>query len=127
MLSEDNLNFLRKKIDPGYRNLLTIGLQFLVKLLITGFDDVIHDTQCGFKLFTCEAAGKIFPPLHIARWAFDLEIVILSRLYDLSVAEVAVNWTEIPGSKVEVISASASMFTDMVWMRVMYSLGLWQV
>merc|ERR1712176_282779 len=42
-----------------YRNIFTWGLHFLVKLLITGNSNLIHDTQCGFKLFTANAAEKL--------------------------------------------------------------------
>ena len=109
-----------------YRNIFTKGLHFLVKLLITGFRDVVHDTQCGFKLFTSEAAEKLFPVLHIKRWAFDLELVVLSRVHGLSIAEVAVNWTEIPGSKLGLVSATASILKDMMRIRLSYALGLWR-
>jgi dolichyl-phosphate beta-glucosyltransferase len=41
-----------------YRNLLMHGLHFVVKV-ICGIP--LNDTQCGFKLFTREAALMIFP------------------------------------------------------------------
>lgn len=48
----------------------------------------IKDTQCGFKLFTRSAAQKIFPRMHIERWIFDVEILIICEKKDLKVVEV---------------------------------------
>lgn len=36
-----------------------------------------QDTQCGFKLFTRQAAQKLFLAQHLERWSFDLELVYL--------------------------------------------------
>ena len=35
----------------------------------------VRDTQCGFKLFTREAALRTFSNIHLERWAFDVELV----------------------------------------------------
>lgn len=110
-----------------YRNIFTWGLHFLVRLLITGSNDIIHDTQCGFKLFTEEAALKLFPTLYIRRWAFDLELVMLARMQGVSITEIAVAWQEIPGSKLGLISATLSMLRDMLRIRLSYMFGVWKI
>jgi dolichyl-phosphate beta-glucosyltransferase len=46
------------------------------------------------------AAAKLFTQLHIERWAFDVELIYLAEQQHFSLAEVAVQWTEIDGSKV---------------------------
>ena len=38
--------------------------------------------------------------MHIERWAFDVELLYLAERLDIPVAEVAVAWQEIEGSKV---------------------------
>jgi len=110
-----------------YRNIFTYGLHLLVRLLITGNSEIIHDTQCGFKLFTQEAALKLFPTLYIRRWAFDLELVVLARMQSLGIAEVAVNWQEIPGSKLSLVSATLQMLRDMLRIRLSYMFGVWKI
>lgn len=110
-----------------YRNIFTWGLHLLVRLLITGNSNIIHDTQCGFKLFTEEAAMKLFPTLYIRRWAFDLELVVLARMQELSIAEIAVTWQEIPGSKLGLLSATLQMFRDMLRIRLSYMFGVWRI
>jgi len=110
-----------------YRNIFTWGLHLLVRLLITGNSNLIHDTQCGFKLFTAEAALKLFPTLYIRRWAFDLELVVLSRMQSLNIKEVAVQWHEIPGSKLGLLSATLQMLRDMLRIRLSYMFGVWKI
>merc|ERR1712151_499418 len=111
----------------GYHNIFTWGLNLLVRLFITGSHEPIHDTQCGFKLFTAAAAEKLFPSLHIKRWAFDLELVVLARMQGLSIAEIAVSWQEVPGSKLSLISATLSMLRDMLRIRLSYLFGVWKI
>jgi dolichyl-phosphate beta-glucosyltransferase len=38
--------------------------------------------------------------LHIERWAFDVELLYIAEKLDFSIGEVAVQWTEVDGSKV---------------------------
>ncbi|CAG0906146.1 unnamed protein product, partial [Cyprideis torosa] len=57
----------------------------------------IKDTQCGFKLFTRQAARLCFANLHVMRWAFDVELFRIVRYFQMKTAEVAVEWTEIEG------------------------------
>ncbi|HWF06426.1 MAG TPA: dolichyl-phosphate beta-glucosyltransferase [Candidatus Angelobacter sp.] len=59
-----------------------------------------HDTQCGFKAFTREAAKKIFPLQRITRWGFDAEIIYLAHHMKFKVAEVPVTWGHDEGSKI---------------------------
>lgn len=86
----------------------------------------IRDTQCGFKLFSRHAARLIFPVLHIERWAFDVELVLLATRKSIPLVEVPVGWQEVAGSKVKVISATLQMARDIVVIRACYSLGIWQ-
>jgi dolichyl-phosphate beta-glucosyltransferase len=61
----------------------------------------IHDTQCGFKLFTRDAAQKIFPLCQVDHFAFDVELLYLAlKVFGLRVAETPVRWAHQEGSKV---------------------------
>jgi dolichyl-phosphate beta-glucosyltransferase len=62
----------------------------------------IRDTQCGFKLFASERAIGLFDLLKEDGYAFDVELVFLAQQLGIALAEVPVNWTEQPGSKVRV-------------------------
>lgn len=85
------------------------------------------DTQCGFKLFTKESVNLLFLPLHIERWAFDVELFIIANYRRIPTLEVPVKWQEIDGSKLNVVSASFMMGRDYLLVRIFYLLGLWRV
>ena len=59
----------------------------------------VRDTQCGFKMFRHAAAERLFAMSRENGYVFDLELLILAQQLGYRVAEVGVNWSEIPGSK----------------------------
>lgn len=111
----------------------------------------IKDTQCGFKMFSRATAAHIFPLAHIDRWIFDVELLLLAEMASraseaqhalrspqdsskdallrlpLPIAEVAVHWTEIDGSKISLLTDSLRMGRDLVIIRLNYALGRWRV
>lgn len=52
----------------------------------------IQDTQCGFKLFTAEAAQAAFAQARLDGFAFDVEALFLARRAGIRIAEVPVTW-----------------------------------
>jgi len=105
------------------RNILMHGFHLFVYILgVKG----IKDTQCGFKLFSYSAARTLFDELHIERWAFDVELLYRAQLLNIPVAEVAVNWREIPGSKLSPIASSIQMAKDLARIRLAYILRIWK-
>lgn len=52
----------------------------------------LHDTQCGFKLFTAEAAEASFSPLQLDGFSFDVEALFVARRRGFRIAEVPVTW-----------------------------------
>lgn len=111
------------------RTLLMHAFHFFVSILVS---TDIQDTQCGFKLFTQDAAESSFNKLHLRRWAFDTELLVRLRLQHILVEEVGVPWQEIDGSKLAtskfaLACASLSMLRDMICVRACYSLGIWSV
>ncbi|KAM6907312.1 dolichyl-phosphate beta-glucosyltransferase [Xenentodon cancila] len=107
-----------------FRTFLMYGFHFLVWFFcVRG----IRDTQCGFKLFTREAALKTFSSLHVERWAFDVELLYIAQCYKIPIAEVAVNWTEIEGSKLIPFWSWLQMGRDLVFIRLRYITGAWKL
>ena len=72
----------------------------------------VTDTQCGFKLFRGAAA------LQTAGFGFDVELLLLARRRGYRVAEVAINWADQPGSKVEVLRDGPRMLAQIVRARI---------
>ncbi|KAF8315394.1 nucleotide-diphospho-sugar transferase [Clavulina sp. PMI_390] len=106
------------------RNLLMHGLHLCLRTLGVGH---IRDTQCGFKLFTRQSARSLFPPLHIAHWIFDVEILVLAQLLRIPVVEVPIAWHEVQGSKINLIIDSLAMLRDLVILRTNFAIGRWEV
>jgi dolichyl-phosphate beta-glucosyltransferase len=105
------------------RNTLMVGFHLVVWCLVGG---PIHDTQCGFKLFRAGVAKHIFHSLHLYRWAFDIEIVILARILGKPVAEVPVAFVDMPGSKLNLVTGALTMLRDIALLRVLYFTGMWR-
>jgi len=77
-----------------YRNILGKLSKYLIRALTIWN---IHDTQRAFKLFTAEAAEKIFPKQTIMRWGFDIEILVLTKKLGYNIKELPVTWINPPG------------------------------
>ncbi|KAJ2494920.1 dolichyl-phosphate beta-glucosyltransferase [Coemansia sp. RSA 1836] len=87
----------------------------------------VRDTQCGFKLFSRQAARLVFPNMHVERFIFDIEILLLARYQQIAVVEVPVNWHEVAGSKMSIIRDSIQMALDLLAVRLNYLLGNWTI
>jgi len=105
------------------RNILMYGLHTILRLVGVGH---IRDTQCGFKLFSRPAAQHIFPAQHLPTWIFDVELLLLAKQLGIPVAEVPIEWHEVPGSKLNVVKASAEMLRDLLIVRANHLLGRWR-
>ncbi|OMJ08593.1 Dolichyl-phosphate beta-glucosyltransferase [Smittium culicis] len=87
----------------------------------------VKDTQCGFKLFSRSAANIIFTQMHVEGFIFDIEVLLLARYYNIPISEVAVNWTEVEGSKMSIVYDSIHMALDLLAVRLNYLLGIWKI
>ena len=57
----------------------------------------VRDTQCGFKMFRREAGRKLLSLSREPGYLFDLELLVLAGRFGYRVAEVPVNWADVPG------------------------------
>jgi len=77
----------------------------------------IHDTQCGFKLFTRSAAQNVFSRCQVDNFSFDVEALYLARLLGYVVAEVGVEWEHCDGSKLNPLRDALRMFATLFRIR----------
>jgi dolichyl-phosphate beta-glucosyltransferase len=77
----------------------------------------IADTQCGFKMFRGAAAHDLFSRMRMKGFSFDVEVLVMAQLRGLRVAEVPVNWTHQPGSRVNLVRDSLHMAYDLLVIR----------
>ena len=82
----------------------------------------LHDTQCGFKLFTGEAARVAFSASHLEGFCFDVESLVVARQHGLRIAEVPVTWRNDAATRVG-LTKGAQAFADLVRIRWSRSRG----
>ncbi|KAJ2913075.1 hypothetical protein MD484_g7345, partial [Candolleomyces efflorescens] len=105
------------------RNILMYGLHTILRIVGVGH---IRDTQCGFKLFSRSAAQQIFPSQHLPTWIFDVELLLIAKALRIAVGEVPVEWHEVAGSKLNVVTASLQMLRDLLVVRMNMVVGRWK-
>jgi len=94
---------LVKERQPFYRVAMGKLFNVLVRLLaVPG----IRDTQCGFKLFTREAARAVFSRATVDRFAWDVEALLLARKLGFAIVEVPVLWFDSPDSRVTLLGGA---------------------
>jgi glycosyltransferase involved in cell wall biosynthesis len=77
--------------QPWYRRLWS---RLANRVVRAGLLEGIRDTQCGFKLFSRQAADAIFPLVRTPGWGFDLEVLALARRLGHRIDEVPVAFTD---------------------------------
>lgn len=97
------------------RKILSQGLNSIVRI---GFGIKQKDTQCGFKLFTREAAHDLFGRQRIDGFSFDLELLFLANRQGYTVAEIPVEWIDAPGSTVDAAKVAVQFLKDLVTIRL---------
>ena len=78
----------------------------------------LQDTQCGFKLFTDEAATLAFSATRLDGFSFDVEALYVARRRGLRIAEVPVVWRNDAASRVSLAGGGAA-FVDLFRIRLL--------
>jgi dolichyl-phosphate beta-glucosyltransferase len=107
--------------DPNF----TVHARWHRSLLGTFFNAVVQrlgirniaDTQCGFKLFRRSIAQDLFSVTCVDGYAFDLELLYIARRRGYRIAEVPINWTDQPGSKVRLWRDGIIMLRELLAVR----------
>jgi dolichyl-phosphate beta-glucosyltransferase len=76
----------------------------------------LHDTQCGFKLWSADAARDAFERSRIDGFSFDVEVLHLARRRGRRIAEVPVTWRNDAATRVTLLRGSAA-FADLLRIR----------
>ncbi|KAK3398151.1 nucleotide-diphospho-sugar transferase [Sordaria brevicollis] len=125
------------------RNFLMRSFHFVLMILTPPATSRIRDTQCGFKLFSRAALPHIVPYMHTEGWIFDIEMLMLAESapatpvlasdgsvigtsYGIKVAEVPIDWHEVGGSKVNIITDSVKMAIGLAVLRASWMLGVYR-
>ena len=99
--------------QPWYREAMGRLFNRLVRLLVL---PGLYDTQCGFKLFTAQAAEAAFRPALLDGFSFDVEALFIARRLGLGIAEVPVTWRNDAATRVGLLRG-AQAFLDLLRIR----------
>jgi dolichyl-phosphate beta-glucosyltransferase len=106
--------------QPWYRVTISrAGNALIQAALLRG----IKDTQCGFKLFSREAAHAIADLLTMERFSFDMELLVIAQRLHYEIKEVPVNWYDTPGTRLRPIKSSLQTLRDLIKIRWNLSRG----
>jgi dolichyl-phosphate beta-glucosyltransferase len=105
--------------QPFYREAMGRLFNRLVQLLLL---PGLHDTQCGFKLFSDAAATTAFSACHLDGFSFDVEALYVARRRGLRIAELPVVWRNDAASRVG-LAGGATAFLDLVRIRAAAARG----
>lgn len=83
--------------QPVWREFFGKMANFLVQIILL---PEIYDTQCGFKVFTKEAAKRVFEKQKILGWGFDMEILAIAKHFGFKIKEVPITWYNSPETRV---------------------------
>jgi dolichyl-phosphate beta-glucosyltransferase len=78
--------------QPRWREFMGRSYNRILRLLVL---PGIRDTQCGFKLFTSEAAEACFAPLETFRFGFDAEVLVRAHRRGWEIAEVRLRFRQL--------------------------------
>ena len=74
------------------------------------------DTQCGFKLYSANAAEEVFRRQLLDGFSFDVEDLVIAKKLGLRCLEIPVRWANVEGTKVSAFSGAKS-FADLITIR----------
>ncbi len=98
----------------AFRKLMSNGLRWVNRVF---FRIRVKDTQCGFKMYTHEAAQRLHTAQTLMGFSFDLEILYLAAKFGYKIAEVPVEWIDAPGSKVDASKEALRFLRDLAKIR----------
>lgn len=110
--------------EPLYRHIMGRVFNFLVRMMaVPG----IQDTQCGFKMFTRQAALHLFPLQQIEGWSFDVEVLYIARQHGLRLIEVPIHWYYQEDSRVRPVHDTINMVRELLKIRRNGRAGLYDL
>ena len=109
--------------QPLYRQLMGKIFNLLVRVLILGG---FKDTQCGFKVFTREAALEIIKRQKTERFSFDVEMLYIASKHGYQIKEVPVRWRDHPVRNISLMKDGSRMIIDLIRIRLFALQGAYE-
>lgn len=80
-------------------------------------DIPVYDSQCGLKIVPRRAYERVAAKLQIKGFAFDVELMVALLDTGCRIEEVPIDWSEVPGGKVQLFRDSWRMARDVLKIR----------
>lgn len=80
-----------------------------------------RDFQCGAKLFKSHVIKSVLPKMTMKDWAFDVELIFLSKKGGFRLREIPTTWYDQAGSKFNLVRAGAKMLGSIIKLRLRHS------
>jgi dolichyl-phosphate beta-glucosyltransferase len=112
-----------RKGSPLSRRFMSKSMIVLRKLMVGIYE--IHDTQCGFKMFTADSADKLFKKINDLHGGFaqihgsnvtagfDVELLYIAHKMGYRIKEVPIDWLFVESRRVSPISDSINGLKDL--------------
>jgi dolichyl-phosphate beta-glucosyltransferase len=115
--SRDKPDSILSPPQPWHRRFLAKSLRTVRRIFLLRR---LRDTQCGFKLFTAEAATAVFPLSRVDGFAFDVEVLALADRLGYRITEAGVTWRDDRDTRVRPIRDGLRMLLAVftIWWRV---------
>lgn len=101
--------------QPAYREVMGRVFNGLVQLLLL---PGLHDTQCGFKLFSAAAAEEAFEACRLDGFSFDVEALYVARRRGRRILELPVTWRNDEATRVS-LGGGGAAFVDLLRIRLL--------
>lgn len=111
--------------EPEYRHIMGRILNWIVKITaIRQFED----TQCGFKMFTREAAEDLFSVQQMTGIGFDIELIYIAIRRGYRIRDVPITWYYNADSRMRLVQDSLRILMEIWqirqnWRRGVYARG----
>lgn len=91
--------------QPFYRR---AGSQMFWLVIRTcfAFNRAVHDTQCGFKLFTGHVGRRLYATCRVDRMMIDIDMLCRAARLGYRLVEFPVHWTNDPDTRFKPVSGS---------------------
>ena len=110
--------------ESKFRHIVGRFFNWFVNLLI---DSGFKDTQCGFKCFTSNAAKLLFDRQVVDGWAFDVEVLMLAKKYNMTTFELPIRWYHNSDSRLRIGPAAIEMIRDTILVKIRHIMGIYKM
>jgi len=109
------VKMLGKKVDRTLKRHLIGRIYATLASIATGL--AVYDSQCGFKIIRRTSYLPIRPNLLETGFGFDMELLSHLHRSGARLLEMPVDWRDVPGGKVNLVSDSWRMLVSLLRLR----------